>query len=166
MTYNEKHMKTSHLKVPKSHALFAGRFRITGYRPGSDIVIAQSPWMPNLIVDAGLQEVLEDLMGQRLSGVPITKFKLGTGSTAPAASDTNLETPIVETDFIANRTRTGLTVLFELFLPDAEVPENDYTECGLFIGDTMFSHALISPTYSKAANQDTKIDYEVSLSAI
>lgn len=154
------------MKLAGTHFRISGRFRFTTYRAGSDLLIAQTAWMPNLVVNAGLQEVLEDLIEQRATGIPITTFKLGTGVTAPAATDTDLETPTVTTDFIANRSRTDQAILFEFFLPDGEVPEDDYTECGMFIGTTMFSHATISPTYEKAANQDTKIDYEVALSAI
>ena len=98
--------------------------------------------------------------------------EIGTGSTAPANTDTALTTPTnratvsYAADIGFNEAQT------QFFFPDAALANGTYNEFGTFIGGTatigsgnMFNHALFSTPYSKSGGTDTtvEVDFEFGL---
>lgn len=111
-----------------------------------------------------------DLMTQLMAGMPasieITGIQFGTGTGAETSEYSNLETPVgpkITTRKILQRTTTVIQV--EFFASHAELPDNTYTEVGLFCGDRMFARALLSPSFTKVGRDDITIDYTIILSS-
>lgn len=143
-----------------------GRLRIKTFTDGKWSV---GDWQDNLVVEAdthGLNRFIRALANESVS-LAITHGKLGTGTTAPTVDDTDIETVAVANVEIANRTIVdNTTVLIEFFISDAFLPEDTYTEFGTFIGDKMFSRALLDTPYEKVGVADIAIDYEFVISNV
>ena len=157
-------------KVHKKRKLGAGgamsgKYRITTRDSITGEVIKRSDWIPNLIM-AGTNTGV-NLIGQRLAGLTvydleIDEAKIGTGTTAPADSDTDLETVAVSGIGRADQTVATSSVTLSFFIPDATLPNGTYTEFGIFASSQIFARSLISPSYTKGSNQDTTIEYIIT----
>lgn len=126
----------------------------------------------NLAVDAGLIS-----LAARLSGVDtpankkgtITYCALGTGETAPAASDTDLVTEIFRKQ-VSVRSSTLKVARFRTFFNTDEA-NGSLKELGLFGDDatvtadsgTLFCRLLINKT--KTSSETLTLDWEVALAA-
>jgi hypothetical protein len=131
-----------------------GRFRLTATkRDGSH---RSTGWFDNLILNNGL-----NVMG---SGNPISQCMVGTGNTAPAVTDTQLQTRIASTTNIVSATHgVDLTDNF------AEgVATGDLQEVGVGNSNTScFSRALIQDTlgdptvFPVAADETLDVQYEL-----
>lgn len=120
-----------------------------------------SRWQ-NKIVDAGLN-LARDLLGG--GNYPVSHIAVGTGTTAPVAGDTTLETEVFRkaltaTDFDPQK------VTFTMFLDTGEANGNTLTEGGLFnafaAGD-MFSRVLIVPSIVKDASITATLTWEITV---
>lgn len=126
----------------------------------------------NLIVSAsgyGRNIVARRLGGDNTYSLNITHGEIGTGSTAPANSDTALTTPtvrvaITSADIINN------VVTLRFFFSDGSLSNGTYYEFGTFIDGNatigtgqMWNHALFGSPYAKAAGQDTTVDVEIDV---
>jgi len=141
-------------------ALIKGRMRIITTDSISGEVIAMTPWMDNLVMDApsvGVGAVADWL------STAITRFKVGTGTTPPTDGDTDIETVALNKASIANVEVSQNVVLFSLFATTAELANGTYTEFSMHIGTTIFSRLLISPSYTKGTNQDSTFEYEYTI---
>ena len=113
----------------------------------------------------GMNLFLRQLIADTTYGIAVTKLKLGTGSTAPTAADTDLETPTVDDILVATRTLIGDdTVELKFFATDLQVPADTYHEVGLFVGDQIFARSIITPAFTKASGVDTSIQYHIAVS--
>ena len=124
----------------------------------------------NLVVDAGINSIAARLSG---SDVPankkgtITYCALGTGTTAPAAGDTTLETELVRKE-ISTRESTTDTATFRTFFTTDE-GNGTLKEAGLFGDDasetadsgTLFCHTAIDKT--KTSSETLTVDWEVTV---
>lgn len=99
----------------------------------------------------------------------ITYAELGSGTTPPANSDTELDTAV-------DRTATSLAqvvdnvVTLNFFWADGDLANGTYNEFGTFTGGTgtlgsgqLFNHALLSPGYVKASGEDTSFEVEFTI---
>jgi hypothetical protein len=152
-----------------SNNTIKGRFRFIQYKAGTKEVVNVGEWNKNLIVTSanqGINRIIRAMKGDDLS-IEITKARIGTGNTAPTEADTDLEAPLAYDIEIANRTEVDAqTILFEFFIPNAFLPDDDYTEFGAYTGSTLFSRALISPTFEKVGNVDVSAEYEFVINNI
>lgn len=91
-----------------SHA--AGRFKIEKFKvdtdgneiPGSRAVAAD--WFDNMIVNGGMNLIGDNPAGNAIgNSTTLAACRVGTGSTAPAATDTALVTQVATTTTVANR---------------------------------------------------------------
>ena len=98
-------------------------------------------------------------------GLGINYGAIGTGTTAPNALDTQLQTETnrVLVAYGADLTHTQAQLQF--FFPDGVLANGTYHEFGMFIQGTaaansgnLFNHALFSTPYTKAAGTDTTIE--------
>src|SRR5580692_10773250 len=123
----------------------------------------------NLIVDSSnygidilVQYLLSAYNGSNPFPLGIAWGELGTGATTPTLGDTALTTPTNRAT-VAYAADNGFnTAQLQFFFPDAVLANEDYYECGSFIGGTstigsgnMFNHALFATPYSKSAGVDT-----------
>ena len=149
----------------KSSAGASGRFTITTLRAGTDEVL-HTQTNSNIVLNQGLNLLPRRHIGES-PNLEITTLELGTDDTAPTAGDTALGNATVTGVTRANQSATGQTAFLSFFLPDAIVPNGEYKELGVRTGGgVLYTRALIDPTFTKSANEDTRIDYEISYSAV
>jgi len=143
-----------------------GKLRITTFKKGTNELLRQTEFFPNLIVlndGNGLNLFIKQLLNGGNS-MEITQAKIGTGNTPPSSNDTDLEAPVVSGIMVAAKQETAIDeATFEFFISDAELPEGTYREFGIFCGDALFARSLIVPEYTKSINEDTKIDYIITV---
>ena len=96
---------------------------------------------------------------------------MGTGSTAVAATDTQLttETNRAATTFAQDAGYNEAVLQF--FFPDAVLSNTTFYECGTFMNATasansgqIFNHALFAAPYVKTAGSDTTLEVDITLS--
>jgi len=160
-------MTTRHLKI-KNKGSIKGRFRFRVYKAGTKKLIRQTDWIENLIMlgtNTGLNIFIKRLLGIKLYDPEITQAKIGTGDTAPADGDTDLETTVLDNILVAKSTEDSVGVItLEFFIADSGLEEGEYKEFGIFCGNQLFARSLISPTYTKSIGEDTQCEYEITLS--
>ena len=140
-----------------------GRYRFRCYEPGTQVLRREFSF-PNLVLDGGITRMLEVLAGTE-SELELATLEIGTGGTSVAPEDTALD------EFVADvprslRELTGNELLLTYFIPDAILPEGEYKEVGIRIGETgpLFSRAVLSPTYTKSVSEDLIVEYTLALS--
>lgn len=158
----------------------AGKYRWKKYVPFENVAdyedpakmaarmpIEVGPWIDNLVVagtNHGLGLITKQLIGITTYPLEITQAKIGTGTTAPTNSDTNLQTPTLAGILRSTQSATATVATMEFFISNTDLPNGTYTEFGLFCGDQLFARSIISPSYSKATNEDSGFEYVITLS--
>jgi hypothetical protein len=131
----------------------------------SNIIVDSS----NYGIDILIQYLLSAYNGSNPFPLGISWGELGTGATTPTLGDTALTTPTNRAT-VAYAADSGFnTAQIQFFFPDAVLVNQDYYECGSFIGGTstigtgnMFNHALFATPYSKSAGVDTTLEIDIS----
>ncbi len=95
---------------------------------------------------------------------------LGTGSTAPAASDMQLTTEVARVPPSTSFDVSNNEAEFQFFFPDANLTNGTYHEAGTFMNGSaslnsgqIFNHALLGIPYTKAGGTDTTLQVNISL---
>lgn len=141
-----------------------GRYKITTLSKGE--VVSESDWIPNLVmkgVSNGTGLLMRALIGDTSYPAAITSAEIGTGSTAPAISDTNLVTPVLTGILVRTQVATATSVTFSFFIPDATLANGTYREFGLRAGTQLVARSLISPVFTKTTGQDAIVTYEIDI---
>jgi hypothetical protein len=153
---------------------FALSGRVTIIKTNSltgEIIETQS--FPNRIMlgtYTGKDQILKRLIGDNTYTLNITHAELGTGSTTPADGNTALGAPVTReaktTASIASNVAT-----FQFFFPSVDLPNGSYNEFGTFIDGSaslssgkIFNRALFGSTYTKATNEDTTVQLDITIS--
>ena len=118
-----------------------------------------------LSANYGLDVISRQLGGDDTYPMEIDSASIGTGTTAPAASDTALETPTLSGIVVADVAYGIGEVTLTFFITDAQLANGTYTEFGIFQNLRLFARSLILPVFTKASNQNVTVDYTISLSA-
>lgn len=146
-----------------------GKFKIKSFRAGTQKFLRETEWNENLVVfntTSGLNLVMEALLGSGTLSLEVSKAKLGTGSTAAADANTDLQTATVDNIIIATEDITATNkITLTFFAPDADVPNGTYNEVGIFVDSVdprLFARAIISPAFTKATNEDSQIEYTLT----
>lgn len=150
-----------------SNAGFAGKYRFKTFDSDTGELKRVTPWIDNLVVasnDHGLGIIMQHLIGTTTYPLEITQGKIGTGTTPPTDSDTDLETITFAGIQRATQVISATTCTIELYISNTDLPNGTYTEFGLFCGDQLFARSIISPSYSKSSNEDTGIEYLITAS--
>jgi len=100
----------------------------------------------------------------------ITHGEIGTGTNAPALTDTGLQTGTVRVAFQTATVSNNIATI-RFFLSDATLANGTYTEFGTFIDGAvglgtgqLFNRALFAGSgYVKATGEDTSIDVEFDI---
>lgn len=116
---------------------------------------------PNLVVDAGLALIAAQHAGTSNS-IEITTLELGDDATTPAAGDTALANAVKTGVAPSKQSSSGTSATISFFINDADLPNGTYREIGLKATSTLFTRALISPVYTKASGENTRIDYTIT----
>lgn len=143
-----------------------GEYTITVYKAGTKEILRKIGPIKNLVVSSsgyGRNLILRRLAGDVTYGIEITNGKIGTGTNTPADSDTDLQTAVVSTIDVADTNVSNDVAIISFFLTDAQLTNGTYTEFGMFIGAQLFARSIISPSYTKSSNEDTSIDYTLTL---
>jgi hypothetical protein len=152
-----------------------GRVRITAYKAGTKEIVRQTGWMKNLVVSSanhGRNLICQRLAGTNTYSLNITHGEIGTGSTAPADSDTGLVAPAVRVGdpfpSVVNN-----VVKIQFFFSDAQLQNITYREFGTFVDGTitlgtgqLFNRILFNPAYTKAAGEDTTVEVEFTINSV
>lgn len=143
----------------------SGVVQITTYDATTGEMKRQSPKMENLMLNVAFSRIAAMNVGGS-NTVELTKVALGTGVPVIAGGTTALTTEVgqfTRTDQFSS----GATATFSFFITDADLTNGVYTELGLVTADdALYTILGISPAFTKSANEDTRIDYEVSYEAV
>ncbi len=150
----------------KDNTGIKGKARIIKSNSLTGEVISISDWFDNLVVagtGTGVNIITRLLGGDNTYSLQITSLKIGTGTTPPTNSDTDIETEVFEKTSIADKTISTSSVLFSFFIGTGDLPNGTYTELTLHAGTQLFSRLLITPAFVKGTNEDLTIEYQLSV---
>jgi len=154
------------MKTIKSKSGIKGRYRIIGTDSITGEILSQTPWIENLVMNGtntGVAIAAQRIAGTLTYDLTITKVKIGTGTNAPANGDTDLQTPIYTQNGLAAASAVGNVASLSIFMATGVLANGTYTELGLFAGNQLFARSIISPSYVKGTNQDTTIEYQITV---
>jgi hypothetical protein len=150
-----------------------GEVIVRAYRAGTKELLREIR-TPNVIVvgpSRGKDLIVQRLIGTNTYSLNITHGELGTGSSAPAATDTQLESPVARAGVGYAADNALTTAVLHFFFPDASLPNGTYREFGSFVDGNsslnsgrMFNHALLSDPYEKVSGVDTTVELNVTVS--
>ena len=141
-----------------------GRYKITTFHQGK--VVGETPWIHNLVMQGasnGVGLLTRHLAGDTSLPLAITSASIGTGSTAPAITDTALVAEVLNAIPVRTKASTPTTNTFSFFIPSVDLPNGTYREFALWAGSRLFARSLILPVYTKSTGQDAIITYELSI---
>jgi len=124
------------------------------------------PWIDNLVMvgtNTGTGLIAQALAGVSPSIAEITTASIGTGTTPPTNSDTDIETEVLADIPRASQETTATTSLVGFFIPTADLPNGNYTEFAVFCGANIFARSIITPTFIKSTNEDVGMEYTFTL---
>lgn len=149
-----------------------GKVRIIQTKAGTDEVIAISPWSKNMVMrgtDTGIDVILDRIAGTLTYSLNLTYADIGTGTNAPALSDTTLQTASARAARVTASV-SGDTVTMRYFYTDAALSNTTYNEFGTFMDGSatistgkIFNRVLFSSPYVKTSGVDTTIEVAISI---
>lgn len=109
-----------------------------------------------------------NLLARALAGDPtyspeITSASLGNYTFPPSDADVMLGGELVDDIPITNMTVVNDVLTVDIFVADANLPDDVYEEFGLFAGTQLMTRLVISPAYTKASGEDTLFTYTLTL---
>lgn len=119
----------------------------------------------NLIVTAGKNHIADVLIAAGGVQADVQYCGVGSGSTPPAAGDTDLETPVGSREAYSDRFRTNNIATFSFFY-GANDNNGTWNECGLFwltTGGDMLARALFSPAVNKTASVTEVVEWDITV---
>ena len=159
-------MNPTHHRKVKSTATASGHFTITKYRAGTDEVLHTSDVMENVVLNQGLALIANRHVGTS-SPLDITTLEITDDDTAPSATDTALGGTVISGFERRLNSSSGREAYLSFFLPDADLPNGTYNKLGVrTAGDVLYTAALIDPSLTKSDNEDIRIDYTITYSAV
>lgn len=142
-----------------------GTLTIRKYKTGK--LISQSSPLPNKVVSSsgyGRNIIARQLAGDTTYAMEIDSARVGDDDTAAADGNTNLGNVLVSDIPITNMTVTNNVLQVDVFVADANLPDDIYKEFGLYCNGRLFARIVISPSYTKASGEDTLFTYTLTLS--
>lgn len=143
-----------------------GTFTITKLDSITGAVISTTPVHHNLVLNSAFNLIAQQNVTGTTNLIKITTLEIGTGDTAPAGTDTTLETVTLADIPRANQSATGAEAYISFFISTLDLPNGEYKELGLRAGTTLYTRALISPTFTKSTNEDVRVDYTITYSVV
>lgn len=141
----------------------AGYLTITRIRDGKREVVGRFPNKVVMSSGYGRNLLARQLVGDATYPINIDSAAIGDDNTAAADAQTNLLNPLVTGIPLTNATAVDDVVTIDVFVADANLPDDTYKEFGLFCNGRLFARVVITPDYTKAAGEDTLFTYELTL---
>jgi hypothetical protein len=148
----------------KDQNRIGGFLTITTLRDGVPVRTTEA--MPNKVVMSsgyGRNLLVRQLAGDATYSLEIDSASVGDDNTAAADAQTDLLNPLVEDIPITNKAAVDDDLTVDVFVADANLPDDTYEEFGLFCDGRLFARVVISPAYTKATGEDTLFTYELNL---
>lgn len=142
----------------------AGYLTITSMKDGE--FLRHIGRFPNKVVSSaghGRNLIARQLAADVTYPLAIDNASVGDSNTAATDAQTDLISPLVTDLPITNASAVDDVLTVDVFVPDANLPDDTYQELGLFCGNQLFARVVISPAYTKVAGEDTLFTYELAL---
>lgn len=150
--------------VEKDRGVMSGSIILRSYKAGTKQLVRETK-AKNLIVSSstgyGRNMLLRQMSNDSQYPIVIDSGKIGTGSTTPAESDTDLETIVLSGITVGSYELDNDQLIINFFMPDSELANNTYSEFGLFMNGRLFARALINPGHVKSSGEDTTVEYTI-----
>lgn len=144
-----------------------GSYRIKKYKAGTKELLWESGINKNLVMASdgyGVNILMRQIGGNTTYPIGVDSAAIGTGTNAPTAADTGLQTPVISGIDLSLAEFTDVNqVTLSFFISDGDLPNNTYTEFGIFMGSQIFARSLFSIPYSKSTGEDTTIEYTIEI---
>lgn len=116
----------------------------------------------NLVVDAGLQQIILLMIGSNTNS--FTTCGVGTGTSTPVSTDTSLGTSL-GTNTINSKYRVANTVYFNTFFGKND-ENGSWTETGIFTaGSVMLCRRKFTSTFVKSTSNSAVVSWSIAFSA-
>ena len=152
--------------------LIEGKVRALGINKLTGEIMTDTGWSRNLIMlatNTGKGLILQKLGGNNAYTCNLLYLDIGTSSTAPAITDTQLGAATARSSSPAATVASNVLSM-QFFFADANLANGTYYEVGTFVdGNTsvntgqIFNHALFATPYVKTAGNDTTIQVDFTL---
>lgn len=158
-------------KAMKKHSekgILEGSYVISVIDSKTGKLISKSKPIRNKIVlgtGYGRDIILRQLNNDTTYAIPIDSAAIGTGITAPASSDTGLQTSVLSGVVVASRVTNLGNIVLTFFITDAQLANGTYNEFGIFCNSRLFARSLIIPALTKTTGQNLNIEYTITLNA-
>ena len=119
----------------------------------------------NLVVDAGLSQIVDLMVGTDTSS--FTHCRVGSGTNTPAAGNTDMQTIIDTGITVTNRYRSGAVAYFDTFF-STSANNGSWEETGIAnasTGSDLLCRRKFSSTFTKASTNTALIAWSITLSA-
>jgi hypothetical protein len=130
--------------------------------------LAEHPKQRNRVVSGsggyGRNLVMRQFSDDSTYPLTITQGKIGTGTNTPADGDTDLQTAVLSNIDVQLFELANDVLVVSFFIPDGDLTNGTYNEFGMFCGDQLLCRAIINPAFSKSTNEDTTVEYTLTLS--
>ena len=121
--------------------------------------------------DRGMGTIVKQLAGTSAYTLEITHGEIGDSATAPTEADTQLNNGLDRKAVTLTTELSNKSVQFQFFWSDLELTNGTYREFGIYANGTsltlgngrLFNHALLVPVYTKADNEDTTVEVQITL---
>lgn len=139
-----------------------GQVKITAYDSETGEKKRETDWMDNLVV-SGANTGTALLIGSLDTGASaqIDEGKIGTDDTAPTDGDTDLGSVSVSGLTIQSTSPSIDNITYSFFILDAQLTDGNYNEFGIFSNGNLFARSVFTNTYTKGANEDTRVDHKI-----
>ena len=141
-----------------------GSLIIKTFRNGR--LTGQSRRLRNKVVSSdgyGRNLLLRWMAGEETYPIVIDSAALGDDDTAAADGDAALGNPLVTGIELTNLVVTNNVLAIDVFVADANLPDDTYEEFGLFADGRLISRLVIDPAYTKVSGEDTLFSYELTM---
>ena len=119
----------------------------------------------NLVVDAGLAQIVDLMIATDTSS--FTHCRVGSGTNTPLAADTDMQTIIGSGVTVTNRYRSGAVAYFDTFFSTSS-NNGTWAESGIAnaaTGGDLLCRRKFSATFTKATTNTAVVAWTVTLSA-
>lgn len=149
-----------------------GRVRAIGVNKFTGEIVQDTGWNSNLIMlgtNIGKTLILQRLAGTNTYTLNLLYCDIGTSSTTPTATDTQLTAAVARASSPAV-TITGGVLSLQYFFADGSLANGTYREVGTFVDGSasvntgqIFNHALFGTAYVKGSGVDTTIQVDFTI---
>ena len=120
----------------------------------------------NLVVDAGLAQIVDLMIGTDTSS--FTHCRVGSGTNTPAAGDTDMQTIIGSGLSVTNRYRSGAVAYYDTFF-STSANNGSWEETGIAnasTGSDLLCRRKFSSTFVKATTNTALVAWSITLAAV